>query len=58
MRLRDPNKVLDTEFKFAELRNDIRGGASLSTVRSDVADVRDGLLDDRRARDVYEPWPS
>jgi high-affinity iron transporter len=48
MRLRDPNKVLDTEFKFAELRNDIRGGASLSTVRGDVADVRDGLLDSDR----------
>ena len=33
MRLRDPNKVLDTEFKFAQLRDDIRGGAPLSEIR-------------------------
>src|SRR5215210_6271211 len=44
MRLRDPNKVLDTEFKFAKLRNDIRDGAPLSEIRSDVADVRAGLV--------------
>jgi len=48
MRLRDPNKVLDTEFSFAQLRNDIRDGASLADVRSDVADVRDGLVDSDR----------
>jgi high-affinity iron transporter len=48
MRLRDPNKVLDTEFKFAQMRNDIRGGAPLSEIRSDVADVRTGLLDSDR----------
>src|SRR3954447_17441104 len=44
MRLRDPNKVLDTEFKFTKLRNDLRDGASLDTVRRDVADVRAGLV--------------
>src|SRR3954471_486448 len=44
MRLRDPNKVLDTEFKFQKYRNDIRDGASLSTIRRDVADVRAGLV--------------
>src|SRR3954471_2838797 len=44
MRLRDPNKVLDTEFKFQKFRNDIRDGASLSTIRRDVADVRAGLV--------------
>jgi high-affinity iron transporter len=44
MRLRDPNKVLDTEFKFAAMRNDIRDGAPLSDVRRDVADVREGLV--------------
>jgi high-affinity iron transporter len=44
MRLRDPNKVLDTEFKFTRLRNDIRDGASLDKIRSDVADVRQGLV--------------
>jgi high-affinity iron transporter len=44
MRLRDPNKVLDTEFKFTRLRNDIRDGASLDRIRRDVADVRAGLV--------------
>ncbi len=44
MRLRDPNKVLDTEFKFAAMRNDIRDGAPLSDIRRDVADVREGLV--------------
>src|SRR3954462_14362863 len=44
MRLRDPNKVLDTEFKFTKLRNDLRDGASLDKVRHDVADVRAGLV--------------
>jgi high-affinity iron transporter len=48
MRLRDPNKVLDTEFKFAQFRNDIRDGKPLSDIRSDVADVRSGLLDSDR----------
>lgn len=48
MRLRDPNKVLDTEFKFAQLRNDIRDGAPLSEIRGDVADVRAGLVDSDR----------
>ncbi|MGI8593881.1 MAG: FTR1 family protein [Solirubrobacteraceae bacterium] len=48
MRLRDPNKVLDTEFSFAQLRNDIREGAPLADVRSDVADVRSGLVDSDR----------
>jgi high-affinity iron transporter len=48
MRLRDPNKVLDTEFKFAQMRGDIRDGAPLSKVRRDVADVRAGLLDSDR----------
>jgi high-affinity iron transporter len=48
MRLRDPNKVLDTEFKFAEMRNDIRDGAPLSEIRRDVADVRAGLVDSDR----------
>jgi len=43
LRLRNPNLVLDTEFKFAQFRNDIRGGASIGELRSDVADVRDGL---------------
>jgi high-affinity iron transporter len=45
LRLRNPNLVLDTEFAFAQLRNDIRDGASLGTVRRDTADVRQGLLD-------------
>ncbi len=48
MRLRDPNKVLDTEFKFAQMRDDIRAGRPLSEIRRDVADVREGLVDSDR----------
>src|SRR3954465_8305084 len=44
MRLRDPNKVLDTEFKFTKFRNDIRDGAPLDQIRRDVAEVRSGLV--------------
>src|SRR5919201_891156 len=45
LRLRNPNLVLDTEFKFAELRNGIRDGDSLAQIRRATADVRAGLLD-------------
>ena len=45
LRLRNPNLVLDTEFKFAELRNGIRDGDSLGDIRRSTADVRAGLLD-------------
>jgi high-affinity iron transporter len=45
LRLRNPNLVLDTEFKFAQLRNDIRDGAALSEIRADAAAVREGLVD-------------
>jgi high-affinity iron transporter len=45
LRLRNPNLVLDNEFRFARMRNDIRDGASPGTVRSDTAKVREGLLD-------------
>ncbi|MEA2285594.1 MAG: high-affinity iron transporter [Solirubrobacteraceae bacterium] len=45
LRLRNPNLVLDTEFKFAQMRNDIRDGAPLSEVRADAAAVRQGLVD-------------
>jgi high-affinity iron transporter len=45
LRLRDPNLVLDAEFAFAELRNGIRGGASLDEVRASVRKVRSYLLD-------------
>src|SRR5215217_2650819 len=48
MRLRDPNKVLDTEFKFAQFRDDIRAGEPLPVIRRDVADVREGLVDSDR----------
>jgi high-affinity iron transporter len=36
--------VLDTEFKFAQLRNGIRDGDSLGQIRRTTADVRAGLL--------------
>jgi high-affinity iron transporter len=45
LRLRNPNLVLDTEFKYAKLRNDIRDGAPLSAIRADTADVRAALVD-------------
>jgi high-affinity iron transporter len=45
LRLRNPNLVLDTEFTFAELRNEIRSGASLDTVRGSVVKLRHQLLD-------------
>ena len=45
LRLRNPNLVLDTEFTFAELRSDIRGGASLEQVRGSVVKLRHQLLD-------------
>ena len=43
LRLRDPNLVLDLEFKFAELRNGIRDGDSVAQVRADAVAVRQGL---------------
>lgn len=45
LRLRDPNLVLDLEFAFAKLRNDIRDGEPLSEVRANAAEIRAGLLD-------------
>jgi high-affinity iron transporter len=45
LRLRNPNLVLDTEFKFARLRNDIRDGAPLADIRAGTADVRTALID-------------
>ena len=45
LRLRNPNLVLDTEFTFAELRNEIRSGAPLSKIRSSVVKLRGQLLD-------------
>ena len=45
LRLRDPNLVLDVEFSFAEFRNGIRDGASLSEIRKSAAEIRIGLLD-------------
>ncbi len=43
LRLRNPNLVLDLEFKFAELRNGIRDGDSLAQVRADAVAVQQGL---------------
>jgi high-affinity iron transporter len=45
LRLRNPNLVLDTEFKYAKLRNDIRDGESVGKIRSDTAVVRAALVD-------------
>ncbi|HEY3018906.1 MAG TPA: FTR1 family protein [Solirubrobacteraceae bacterium] len=43
LRLRDPNLVLDTEFKFAELRSDLQARRPYAEIRADVRDVRGGL---------------
>jgi high-affinity iron transporter len=49
LRLRDPNLVLDTEFKFADLRNDLERRAPIDAIRADVREVRQGILDTDRA---------
>jgi high-affinity iron transporter len=49
LRLRDPNLVLDTEFKFADLRNDLEQRRPLDEIRADVRDVRAGILATDRA---------
>jgi high-affinity iron transporter len=49
LRLRDPNLVLDTEFTFADLRNDFERRAPIDVIRADVRDVRQGILDTDRA---------
>jgi high-affinity iron transporter len=43
LRLRNPNLVLDLEFKFAELRNGIRDGDSLAQLRAHAVAVQQGL---------------
>jgi high-affinity iron transporter len=49
LRLRDPDLVLDTEFAFADLRNDLRDDRPLDTIRADVRDVREGIRATDRA---------
>jgi len=49
LRLRDPNLVLDTEFKFADLRNDLEQRRPLDEIRADVRDARAGILATDRA---------
>jgi len=43
LRLREPNLVLDLEFRFAELRNGIRDGKSIGSIEDTAASVREGL---------------
>lgn len=45
LRLRDPNLVLDLEFRFAKLRNGIRDGAPTSEIRATAVAVKEGLAD-------------
>ena len=49
LRLRNPNLTLDTEFQFANLRNDISSGAPVSQLESDVREIRAGLISAERA---------
>jgi high-affinity iron transporter len=48
LRLRNPNLVLDTEFKFAALREDLQDKAPLGEIRSDVREVRQGITETDR----------
>jgi len=48
LRLRDPNLVLDTEFKFAALRDDLENKRPLNVIRSDVREVRQGVAETDR----------
>ena len=48
LRLRDPNLVLDLEFKFAELRDGIQSGAPTGEVRSTAREIQAGLDDVER----------
>ncbi|MGB2712169.1 MAG: FTR1 family protein [Conexibacter sp.] len=49
LRLRDPNLVLDTEFSFADLRNDLEQRRPIDEIRADVREVRAGILATDRA---------
>ena len=49
LRLRDPDQVLDMEFKFAAFRDAIRDGAPMSEVRDLEDDVLSGLDDVERS---------
>jgi high-affinity iron transporter len=49
LRLRDPNLVLDLEFKFADLRDRIREGATLEEIEEIEREVQKGLDDVERA---------
>ena len=52
LRLRDPNLVLDLEFSFQALRDNIRDNKPLSTVEADAEEVQTGLDDvERRLTD-------
>ncbi len=48
LRLRDPNLVLDLEFKYAELRDGIRAGDPVGAVRSTAREIQTGLDDAER----------
>jgi len=45
LRLRNPNLVLDAEFTFAQLRNQMRAGAPVGEVRDTTVKLRSQLLD-------------
>ena len=49
LRLRDPNLVLDLEFKYAELRDGISSGEDIGQTRSTAREIGSGLDDVRRS---------
>lgn len=51
LRLRNPNLVLDLEFKFAELRDGIRSGRDVDETKATAREIRAGLDDVRRELD-------
>ena len=48
LRLRDPNLVLDLEFKFAELRDGIQSATPVGDTRSTAGEIQTGLDDVER----------
>ena len=48
LRLRDPNLVLDLEFKFADLRDSIQAGAPIGEIESTEREIQTGLDDVER----------
>jgi len=49
LRLRDPNLVLDLEFRYAQLRDGIQAGEDIGQTKDTAREIRSGLDDVRRS---------